>query len=196
MRIRALLPAIAPALLVVAWTSLAAQAGEAGPRQAELRQAELRQLFTRYTLVEVGEKSLPALIEKEWRCQKNVTAAVLLLRGDGRWLLETQTRKVCGDRTEVDRDRDDGIYRSEGAQMRFFDGKGRQKTDHGWSLGTDIDLDKLEAGSIGNDGVLTVQLADGHTRLVFRRQVLRVTPPASHRQQHHPGAAASKVAIS
>jgi hypothetical protein len=191
MRIRALLPAIAPAFLVVAWTSLAAQARETGPRQAELRQ-----LFTRYTLVEVGEKSLPALIEREWRCRKNVTAAVLLLRGDGRWLLETQTRKVCGDRTEVDRDRDDGIYRTEGARMRFFDGEGRQKTDGGWSIGTDIDLENLKAGSIGNDGVLTVQLADGHTRLVFRRQVLRVTPPASHRPQHHPGAAAIKVAIS
>lgn len=188
MRFRAFLPAIALALLDAAWTSLAAQTSETGPGPAELQQ-----LITRYTLVEVGGKSLPALIEKEWRCQKNVTAGVLLLSGDGRWLLETRTRKVCGDRTEIDRDSDDGIYRTEGATMRFFDDEGRQKTDRGWSIGTDIDLDNFKTGSLANDGVLTVQLADGHTNLVFRRQVLKVVPPASHRR-HRPGAAAIRVA--
>jgi len=184
---RALLPAIALALPGAAWTSLAAQTGETGPRPAEIQQ-----LITRYTLVDVGGKSLPALIDKEWRCRKDVTAGVLLLSGDGRWFLETLTRKVCGDRTEVDRDTEDGIYRTEGETMRFFDDEGREKTDRGWNIGTDIDLDDFKTGSVGDDGVLTVELAGGHS-LVFRRQVLKVTPPASHRR-HHPGAPAIRVA--
>ncbi|MGH7525576.1 MAG: hypothetical protein ACREMX_02615 [Gemmatimonadales bacterium] len=183
MRHRALLPTIALALLGVARTSAAAQTTETGPPPTPIQQ-----LTKRYTLVEVAGKSLPTLIEKEGRCQKNVTAGVLMLSGGGRWFLETLTREVCEDRTEDDRDSDDGIYRTEGGTMRFFDDDGRVKTDRWWSIGTDIDLDQFKTGTIGNDGTLTVQLADGRTNLLFRRQGLEETPPASHRQRR-PGAA-------
>lgn len=121
---------------------------------------------TRYTLVEVAGKPLPVLVEKQWRCEENVTAGTLTLNGDGRWLLETVTQEVCGDRTDEDRDRDDGTYRTDGGTIHFLDGDGR---DDDWDIGTDLDLDELKTGSIAKDGTLKVQLADGETTLVFRR---------------------------
>ena len=121
---------------------------------------------TRYTLAEVAGKPLPVEVEKEWRCREEVTAGTLTLRGD-RWRLETVQRETCGDRTEEDRDTDDGIYRTEGGTLRFFDDDGREKSDD-WDLDRDLDLDDLRSGTRGADGSLTVLLADGKTRLVFR----------------------------
>ena len=80
---------------------------------------------TRYVLVEVAGKALPALVEKEWRCREDVVAGALTLSDDGRWLLETTTREVCGDRSKEDRDRDDGTYSSDGAALTFRDDDGR-----------------------------------------------------------------------
>jgi len=123
---------------------------------------------TTYTLVQVGTDTLPATIEKEWRCRDEVTAGTLSLRQDGRWLLETATREVCGDRIEQDQDTDDGTYTTRGQTLAFLDDDSRENDDRGWSIGTDIDLDELETGTLASDGTLTVKLADG-TALVFRR---------------------------
>jgi hypothetical protein len=124
---------------------------------------------TRYVLVEVAGKALPALVKKEWRCQEDVVAGALTL-GDGRWLLETTTREACGDRSTEDRDRDDGTYSSDGAALTFRDDDGNHSAERGLKVGTDIDLDELERGTIAGDGTLRVQLADARTTLVFRRE--------------------------
>jgi hypothetical protein len=126
---------------------------------------------TRYVLVEVAGKALPALVEKEWRCREDVVAGTLTLSGDGRWLLETTTREACGDRSKEDRDRDDGTYSSDGAALTFRDDdRQRQNVEQGLKVGTDIDLDELERGAIAGDGTLRVQLADARTTLVFQRE--------------------------
>jgi hypothetical protein len=125
---------------------------------------------TRYVLVEVAGKALPALVEKEWRCREDVVAGALTLSDDGRWLLETTTREACGDRSTEDRDRDDGTYSSDGAALTFRDDDGHQSAERGSKVGTDIDLDELERGTIAGDGTLRVQLADARTTLVFRRE--------------------------
>ena len=122
---------------------------------------------TRYSLASVSGKALPVEVEKELRCREDVTAGTLALRSDGRWRLETSRREVCGDRTEKDLDDDDGTYRTEGRTLRFFDGDGRENTDD-WDLGREIDLDDLRTGTLAADGSLTVELADGKNRLVFR----------------------------
>ena len=126
---------------------------------------------TRYALVQVAGKPLPAQVEKEWRCREDVTAGSLTLSGDNRWLLETTTREVCGDRSEEDRDTEDGMYRTEGNTIRFLDEDGREDTDRDWGTGSDsdIDLDDLSTGTSAADGTLRVQLADGRTTLLFRR---------------------------
>lgn len=140
------------------------------PQQAQQAQPSLPTAGTvRYTLIEVGGKPLPALVEQEVRCREEVTDGALTLRDDGRWLLETTTREVCGDRTEEDRDRDDGTYSSEGSTLRFLDDEGRVPSDRGWGVGTDIDLDDLVSGTLAGDGRLNIRLADGRTTLVFRR---------------------------
>ena len=123
----------------------------------------------RYTLIEVAGKPLPALVEQELRCREEVTAGALTLRDDGRWLFETTTREVCGDRTEQDRDTDDGTYSSQGSTLRFLDDEGRVPSDSGWGLGTDVDLDDFVSGTLAGDGRLNIRLADGRTTLVFRR---------------------------
>ena len=64
---------------------------------------------------------------------------------------------------------DDGTYSAQGATLRFLDEEGRAPRDKGWGIGTDIDLDELASGTLGGDGGLKVQLADGRTTLVFRR---------------------------
>jgi hypothetical protein len=125
---------------------------------------------TRYVLVEIAGKALPALVEKEWRCREDVVAGALTLSDDGRWLFETTTREACGDRSKEDRDRDDGTYSSDGAALTFRDDDGHQSAERGLKVGTDIDLDELERGTIAGDGTLRVQLADARTTLVFRRE--------------------------
>jgi hypothetical protein len=120
--------------------------------------------------VEVAGNSLPALVEKEWRCREDVVAGALTLSDDGRWLLETTTREVCGDRSKEDRDSDDGTYSSDGAALTFRDDDGDQNAEREWQVGTDIDLDEVERGTIAGDGTLSVQLADARTTLVFRRE--------------------------
>jgi hypothetical protein len=125
---------------------------------------------TRYVLVEVAGKALPALVEKEWRCREDVVAGALTLSDDGRWLLETTTREACSDRSKEDRDRDDGTYSTDGTALTFQDGDGHKDAKWGWRVGTDIDLDELESGTIAGDGTLRVQLADQRTALVFRRE--------------------------
>jgi hypothetical protein len=123
---------------------------------------------TRYTLVEVGGKALPTTIEKELRCREDVTAGTLSLSQDGRWLLETVTKEICGDRTEEDSDRDHGTYAAEGQTFRFLDEDGRESHDSGWGVGTDDDLDEFRTGNIAADGSLTIKLTDG-TPLLFRK---------------------------
>ncbi len=154
---RALVLALAAALAGGAATQVEAQTSEA----AATAPAE-----TQYKLVQVSGKPLPALVEKEWRCQEDVLSGTLTLRDDGRWLLETVIRETCGDRTEEDRDSDDGRYRAEGNTIRFFDDDGEENTDRD---DDDIDLDEFKTGIRADDGSLTVQLADGRTTLLFRR---------------------------
>ena len=117
---------------------------------------------TRYTLTQVNGKALPVEVEKEWRCREEVTAGTLTLQGD-RWRLELAERETCGDRTKEDRDTDDGVYRTEGGTLRFLDDDGRVEDDDDRD-----DLDDLRSGTRAGDGTLTVELADGTTRLVFR----------------------------
>ena len=123
---------------------------------------------TRYTLVEVRGKALPATIENELRCREDVTAATLSLSGDGRWLLETATKEICGDRTEEDSDRDHGTYTMEGQKLSFRDDDGRENHDSGSGVGADDDLDEFKSGTLAPDGNLTITLADG-TPLLFRK---------------------------
>ena len=123
---------------------------------------------TRYTLVAVRGKALPATVEKELRCREDVTAATLSLSGDGRWLLETATKEICGDRTEEDSDRDHGTYTMEGQKLSFLDDDGRENHDSGSGTGADDDLDEFKSGTLAPDGSLTITLADG-TPLLFRK---------------------------
>lgn len=122
----------------------------------------------RYALVDVGGKGLPVEIEKEWRCRDEVTAGTLVLREDSRWRLETSVREICGDRTKMDQDDEDGTYRTEGATIHFLDDDGN-RNEADWSLEREIDLDELDHGTI-DGGTLTVRLADEKTVLRFQRQ--------------------------
>ena len=140
-------------------------AGAAGPAQAQaVMPAE-----NRYTLVEVDGKGLPVETEKEWRCRDEVTAGTLVLREDGRWRLETSIRETCGDRTKMDEEDDDGIYRTEGTSIQFLDEDGN-RNDADWSLAREIELDELDQGAIADGDALTVRLADEKTVLRFLRQ--------------------------
>ena len=123
----------------------------------------------RYTLAEVDGKKLPVETEKEWRCREEVTAGTLVLREDGRWRLETDIRETCGDRTKMDREDEDGIYRTEGTSIQFLDDDG-DRNDADWSLDRELDLDELDQGAIADGGALTVRLADEKTVLRFQRQ--------------------------
>ena len=149
------------ALVAGIWTQGRAQTAETAAQRAS-------PAVTGYTLERVGGDTLPARVEKEWRCQEDVTAGTLSLRQDGRWLLETTTREVCGDRIEEDHDTDDGTYTTQGQTLHFLDDDAQENSDRGWGIGTDIDLDELRTGTLASDGTLTVKLADG-TALLFRR---------------------------
>ena len=123
----------------------------------------------RFTLVEVGGKALPVQVDKEWRCREEVTAGTLVLRGDGRWRLGTSIRETCGDRTKMDQEDEDGLYRTEGGTIQFLDDDGNRNDDD-WHVLPEIDLDELDQGSIADGGTLTVRLADEKTVLKFKEQ--------------------------
>ncbi len=118
--------------------------------------------------MDVGGKGLPVEIEREWRCRDEVTAGTLVLREGSHWRLQTRVRQTCGDRTEMDQEDEDGMYRTEGATIHFLDDDGN-RNDADWSLEREIDLDELDHGSL-DGGMLTVRLADEKTVLRFRRQ--------------------------
>lgn len=154
--------AAALALTCAAWTSVSAQAaGTARPTGTD-------PTATEYTLAQVAGKPLPVMVDKESHCEETVTAGTLTLSGENRWRLATVTSEVCGDRTDEDRDSDDGTYRTEGATIRFLDDDG-DDSDRDRDLGKELDLDELQTGTIADDGTLTVRLADEKTTLVFRR---------------------------
>lgn len=162
---------------VLSLTLAAAAAAQANPRTPDTtapsprspRSASEAPAVTRYTLLDVGGRALPVQIEKEWRCREDLTAGTLFLREDGRWRLETTVRETCGDRTEVGQEDEDGRYRAEGTTLHFLDDDGdRNRAD--WELGTEIDLDELDQGTLADGGTLTVRLADEKTVLRFRRE--------------------------
>jgi hypothetical protein len=122
---------------------------------------------TRYALVTVAGKPLPATMEQARDCREDVTAGSLALRDDGTWLLETTKREVCGDRAETESDTDEGRYTTEGGTIRFLDEDGNPDTDR--DQDDNIDLDDLTTGTLAGDGTLTAKLDDGRTTLVFRK---------------------------
>ena len=164
---RALAGAVVAAGLGIAGPLAAQTSADSAAPAAQARSAA--PVETRYTLVQVAGRALPVETEKELRCRDEVTAGTLALRDDGRWRLETDTREICGDRTETDRDDEDGTYRTEGGTLRFLDEDGRENTS-GWSLDRELDLDELAAGTLGDGGTLSVRLADDNTVLLFRRE--------------------------
>src|SRR5688572_19600865 len=99
------------AALTLAVTAASAQtpatSDTSGTALVAARSPAAAQVERRYTLVDVGGRALPAEIEKEWRCREEVTAGTLVLRGDGRWRLETSLRETCGGRAEMDREDED-----------------------------------------------------------------------------------------
>ena len=159
--------ALAALVAMAAPTASEAQAADSSARSAASA-APAAPDTTRYRLVDVGGKALPAQVEKEWRCREDVTAGTLTLTGDGRWHLESATRETCGDRTEEDRDSEHGTYTRTGAALTFLDDDGRAESDGSRDRDGDIDLDDLKSGALAADGALRVQLADGRTTLLFR----------------------------
>ena len=69
----------------------------------------------------------------------------------------------------MDREDEDGIYRTEGTSIQFLDDDG-DRNDADWSLDRELDLDELDQGAIADGGALTVRLADEKTVLRFQRQ--------------------------
>jgi hypothetical protein len=163
------------AALTLAVTAASAQTSAtsdtSGTAVVAARSPTAVQVERRYTLVDVGGRALPAEIEKEWRCREEVTAGTLVLRGDGRWRLETSLRETCGGRAEMDHEDEDGTYRAQGDTIQFFDEDGN-RNDAEWSILPEIDLDELDRGSIADGSTLSVRLTDEKTLLRFRRQDL------------------------
>jgi hypothetical protein len=157
------------AALVTGWLSVVEAQDTTRQASPAPAAAQVAAAGTRYSLVEVAGARLPAETEKEWRCREEVTGGTLSLREDGHWLLETATREICGDRTEEDRDTDDGTYRTEGSTLHFLDDDGRESSA-GWGLENEVDLDDLRTGTLTPDGTLTIRLANDKHTLVFRRQ--------------------------
>jgi hypothetical protein len=170
-RCRAVAVAAALTLAVTAASAQTPATSETGETPVAAQPPAAAQVEHRYTLVDVGGRALPAEIEKEWRCREEVTAGTLVLRGDGRWRLETSLRETCGGRAEMDQEDEDGTYRAQGDTIQFFDEDGH-RNDGEWSILPEIDLDELDRGSIADGSTLTVRLTDEKTMLRFRRQDL------------------------
>lgn len=138
--------------------ALALTAGTAVQAEAQAEQ--------RYRLVEVGGRALPVEVEKEWRCRESVTQATLTLRPDSLWAMDYTKREVCGDREEVETEREDGRYSVVADTIRFHDDDGDDDRD---DRDDDVDLDDLATATRAADGALTARLRDGRTTLLFRR---------------------------
>ncbi len=120
----------------------------------------------RYRLVTIAGAPLPAVVEKDGNCREEVTKGTLALGADSLWTLHLAVREVCGDRSEQESETEGGQYSRDGGAIRFHDDG---DDDRDWGLGHDVDVDDLKTGTVSSDGVLTVQLEDGKTTLVFRK---------------------------
>lgn len=121
----------------------------------------------RYRLVELGGKALPVEVEREGRCREYVTQATLTLRPDSLWALEYTKREVCGDRAEVETEREDGRYSVVADTIRFHDDDD-DRDDRDDQDDDDLDLDDLATATRSPEGALAGRLEDGRTTLVFR----------------------------
>lgn len=120
-----------------------------------------------YRLVEVNGNALPVVIEEGRRCREELIAGTLELAPDGKWTLETSEREVCGDRVDLDNDRERGTYTVAGQTVTFLDRDGRPE-DYDDDPTPDLDVEDLVVGTMSADG-LAVRLDDNRTVLTFRR---------------------------
>jgi hypothetical protein len=122
-----------------------------------------------FQLVTVAGQPLPVLLEEDGDCREELLSATLTLETDGRWVLATNEREVCGNDTETDEDQDDGTYAVEGQSLRFLNDDGDAPDADDDDDDEDIEVDELATGT-RSGGDLVVRLADGSTDLQFRLQ--------------------------
>ncbi|MGH7551793.1 MAG: hypothetical protein ACREMQ_02040 [Longimicrobiales bacterium] len=118
-----------------------------------------------FRLASVAGQPLPALIEQEGDCREELTAATLTLETNGRWMLVSTEREVCGTRVDDEEERENGTYTTERQTLRFLDDDGKPPVDDD---DDELDVSDLVTGTRSADG-LVVRLADGKTDLTFRR---------------------------
>jgi hypothetical protein len=147
--------------LVVSVDNAVAQSEPATPAPEPTAVAQA----TSFRLVQIAGQALPALVEKEWRCEEHITEAQLTLAADSTWTLRSTTRETCGDRRTDDTDTETGRYTVAGQTVRFTSDTDDDRDDRD----DDIDIDDLGTGTLGADGGLAATLTDGRTKLVFQR---------------------------
>jgi hypothetical protein len=72
-----------------------------------------------YTLAQVNDAQLPALIGEEGGCKREITAATLTLQPDNKWALEAKIRETCGDAVVEKTANQAGSFTANAAALEF-----------------------------------------------------------------------------
>lgn len=115
-----------------------------------------------WRLSQVDGNALPHVVDQDDDgCREEIVAGTLTLHADGRWVLETQEREICGNEVEDETEEEDGRYEVQGETVRFADDDGEVETDGN-------DVDDIAQGT-RNAATLTVRSGGGDRVLVFTR---------------------------
>jgi hypothetical protein len=72
-----------------------------------------------YTLAQVDDVKLPALLSEEAGCRREVTAATLTLQADNKWALEATIRETCGEKVAEKMSHQTGSFTATAAALEF-----------------------------------------------------------------------------
>jgi hypothetical protein len=72
-----------------------------------------------YTLAQVEDAKLPALISEEGGCRREITAATLTLQAENKWALEAKIRETCGETVTEKTANQAGSFTATAAALEF-----------------------------------------------------------------------------
>jgi hypothetical protein len=121
-----------------------------------------------YTLAQVDEAELPALLSEEGGCRREITGATLTLQPDNKWALDATIRETCGDVVAEKKAHQAGSFTANASALEF---KPAEPAADAASANAEsskdvIQLQVISAGTV-NENAITVK--HGEKALVFKR---------------------------
>jgi hypothetical protein len=123
-----------------------------------------------YTLALVDDAQLPALLNEEGGCKREITAATLTLQADSRWALEAKVRETCGETVAEKTATQAGSFTANATALEFKPAESAADApakDANAEANKDaIQLPVISGGTVDEN---TITVKHGEKKLIFKR---------------------------